>query len=908
MPRVAVIFDDQLRPETTGTYCRAALAKLGSVDHFQPSKMREIPRLGYDLYLSIDDGLEYEFPRDLRPAVRWAIDTHVDFDRSLRMARGFDLVFAAQRDGAERLIEAGIPSARWLPLACDPVIHRPHRVKKKFDVAFVGNVFRGPRAELLQAIQRAYPATFVGNRYFEAMAKTYSLARLSFNRSIANDVNMRVFEAAACGSLLLTNDLADTRSIRLLTIDDWHILRLPQKAPSACGELGGSSLALVTLEPHLPAHRRLNPVFVRNPFEFPTILTRRGLSRSSNTARRHRATVDPLGRRATLSHDLAGQRVLRIDARGYRTTYPWDDDGRLLGRRYPDGTRVTFGWDAAGQRLLAHDTLGRYSTLYDAAGQIRATATPANKRITYLHDALGQRRVMIDPDGGRFSYLWDDRGLNRGVHNPFGERTTLLFDALGQETVKRLANGTRASSTWDAAGQLTFLGNYKSDGTVISSFDTAFDPIGNPLRSIEADAVRVTWAYDNTSQLIRERRSGTYAYDTTYGYDAAANRRVKIDSGARTTYTCDAANQLTKFQDSTGVTTLTWDANGNQRSQLTPAGQRTTNSWDFENRLSLVQLPTGARATQGYDPFGLRVKKDDADGFVKFIWDEQCPLTETSFADSTQALYSRSIELYGALVSQHRTGTSRFFHFQPQSSTRQLTSSAQSITDTYLYSAFGVPLHLSGNTANFARFGGQTFYQFNQSTDLLYIRARWLAPTNGRWQSPDLVDFADGFGVYRYAGNCPPRFIDPSGLLPFAGLAIGAGLGCLGGGVAASLVGWLRGRSPQNIWCRAAVGCLMGIIPGAIAGFNPAMITCMLGTIYGLASTIPALICDNLTGECKNPNLMRDIACAVLKTLLASVVSCFLAPFAELTIVKGLLILNSLIWGTNYVNYCTFDF
>ena len=41
------------------------------------------------------------------------------------------------------------------------------------------------------------------------MARTYSAARIAFNRSIRNDVNMRVFEAVACGSLLMTNDLSD---------------------------------------------------------------------------------------------------------------------------------------------------------------------------------------------------------------------------------------------------------------------------------------------------------------------------------------------------------------------------------------------------------------------------------------------------------------------------------------------------------------------------------------------------------------------------------------------------------------------------------------------------------------------------------------------------------------------------
>ena len=41
------------------------------------------------------------------------------------------------------------------------------------------------------------------------MARIYSAARMVFNRSIKNDLNMRVFEGLASGSLLLTNDLGE---------------------------------------------------------------------------------------------------------------------------------------------------------------------------------------------------------------------------------------------------------------------------------------------------------------------------------------------------------------------------------------------------------------------------------------------------------------------------------------------------------------------------------------------------------------------------------------------------------------------------------------------------------------------------------------------------------------------------
>jgi GT2 family glycosyltransferase/2-polyprenyl-3-methyl-5-hydroxy-6-metoxy-1,4-benzoquinol methylase/Tfp pilus assembly protein PilF len=207
--RVALIFDNQARPETTGVYCRRALGPLVEVEHFLPADGACIPPDRFDLFLRVDDGLDYGLPAELRPSAWWAIDTHLNFPWCLNLARGFDFVFAAQRDGAERLRQEGIASARWLPLACDPDVHRKHEVDKEFDVCFVGNVFPGERAELVRLLRERYPNTFVGQRYFDDMARTYSAARLVFNRSIGNDINMRVFEALGCGSLLLTNDLRD---------------------------------------------------------------------------------------------------------------------------------------------------------------------------------------------------------------------------------------------------------------------------------------------------------------------------------------------------------------------------------------------------------------------------------------------------------------------------------------------------------------------------------------------------------------------------------------------------------------------------------------------------------------------------------------------------------------------------
>src|SRR3954467_5406827 len=105
--RVALVFDDSIRPDTTGVHGRRALAGLVEVVHSRPDRADDISA-DFDLYLSVDDDTGHRLPDRLRPRAYWAIDTHTDFAARLRRAEGCDLVFAAQRDGAERLRAAGI--------------------------------------------------------------------------------------------------------------------------------------------------------------------------------------------------------------------------------------------------------------------------------------------------------------------------------------------------------------------------------------------------------------------------------------------------------------------------------------------------------------------------------------------------------------------------------------------------------------------------------------------------------------------------------------------------------------------------------------------------------------------------------------------------------------------------------
>ena len=122
------------------------------------------------------------------------------------------------------------------------------------------------------------------------------------------------------------------------------------------------------------------------------------------------------------------------------------------------------------------------------------------------------------------------------------------------------------TTTYDPAGRVTRLINCDVQNTNIANslFTYTYDNTANRTGVLERNGDQVTWTYDKTYQLTNESRSGAHAYNTTYTYDPVGNRLVKDDSSALTTSTYDAANQLQTSVAAAGTTTYTFDGAGNQ--------------------------------------------------------------------------------------------------------------------------------------------------------------------------------------------------------------------------------------------------------------------------------------------------------------------------------------------------------
>ncbi|MCU7860669.1 MAG: hypothetical protein KZQ86_12760 [Candidatus Thiodiazotropha sp. (ex Lucinoma kastoroae)] len=123
------------------------------------------------------------------------------------------------------------------------------------------------------------------------------------------------------------------------------------------------------------------------------------------------------------------------------------------------------------------------------------------------------------------------------------------------------------------------------------------------------------------------------------------------------------------------------------------------------------------------------------------------------------------------LISQSRNGESSFYHYDGLGSTRSLTDSQGNLTDSYDYEAFGEVLSQTGTTENSYLFAGE---QFDSTLDQYYLRARYYAPSQGRFTQQDtwMGNNHDPITLhkYLYANADPGNMIDPTGNFSMGGM------------------------------------------------------------------------------------------------------------------------------------------
>ena len=266
---------------------------------------------------------------------------------------------------------------------------------------------------------------------------------------------------------------------------------------------------------------------------------------------------------------------------------------------------------------------------------------------------------------------------------------------------------------------------------------------------------------------------------SSYSCDADTLSKTRVRGSREKTLHCFRATEQLRIElrrgcgNSSGKTTAgsALDANGNTTSKTDSSGT-TTYSWDFENRLTSVTLPgSGGTVSFKYDPAGRRIQKVFTQGSssttTNYLYDGKGPnlVEEVDANGNVTARYVYGLRIDEPLA-ELRSGTTSYYQMDGMGSATSLSNGSGALANTYTYDSFGNLVASTGTILNSFRYTGR---EFDSETNLYFYRARYYAPSVGRFISEDPIQFKGGINFYNYVDGNPINYRDPSGQIPVYG-------------------------------------------------------------------------------------------------------------------------------------------
>ena len=490
--------------------------------------------------------------------------------------------------------------------------------------------------------------------------------------------------------------------------------------------------------------------------ELTTTTTRAGLStRYVYTARGQVATTtNPLGGVTRYGYDNQGALVSLIDTRGNVTTFTYDELSRPLTRRDPVGRLTSLTYDQAGNIREQLDRLGRRTTFsYDGINRL-ATATYPDAVVTYSYDAASRPTRIDDSQSGFVEWTYDDasRLLTETTTNG---AVSYDYNNANQPTSMTAADRLPVNYGYDTAGRLATI----SQGAEV--FTYGYDQLSRVTSLQRPNGVTTSYSYDSLSRLTRLTHAlGQALEDFQYTYTAdgliatieslAATTQLPADKNAGP---ADGANRINQL----GSASYSFNELGQTTSKVDAAGT-TSYQWDARGRLNQVNLPDGQTISYSYDAIGRRSNRTAAGNTTTFLYNgTEVVLDRNTNGSTVDYLNGPGID---SLLRQQSTSSGALYFTQDHlGSTTALTNASGGVVERSQYEAFG-----ASQGSSLTRYGF-TGRERDDVTGLLYYRARWYDPQQGRFISQDPLGFNGGdTNLYSYVWQNPLNYRDPLGL------------------------------------------------------------------------------------------------------------------------------------------------
>ncbi len=403
---------------------------------------------------------------------------------------------------------------------------------------------------------------------------------------------------------------------------------------------------------------------------------------------------------------------------------------------------------------------------YDDMGRVKRVTEPGLEK-NYTYDVAGNRESFETKVLGNVKqdlrYTYDKRGNMTEVSAPgTGISATYSYDENGNMTRELSDVYSDTDYTYNRDNTVSEISTFR----IISSEKLEYTHYHNGNIKTEVSSKRengnqvgnaktTTYEYDAQNRLSKETVGGSVM---TYTYDNFGNRATKTveDSGAlqqEVSYTYDDANRLKKTVEEqhntyeTYTTYYQYDANGNlvlrskemlamtyNESNLTL--KQNDSSVDFFQFNDYGEMTSayvnGKKSTYSYRPDGLRINKTVDGVRTRHVLDGQNVSMDLNDDWSTKFSFIRGVRLVGYIDGAN--GSKYFYNFNAHGDVLGAVGGLNSTAQTrYTYDAFGNSSKTGTSENPFGYFG-----QYHDAeTGLIYLRARYYDPNEGRFISED---------------------------------------------------------------------------------------------------------------------------------------------------------------------------
>jgi len=457
--------------------------------------------------------------------------------------------------------------------------------------------------------------------------------------------------------------------------------------------------------------------------------------------------IDPLERKTIKEYDAAGNLKKLKDPESRTITYTYDEGDRLTKVDYSEEATkdVSFKYGKDDEVTEMTDGTGTTKKTYDELDRLTEVENGAAEVVKYEYNLGNQIIKVTYPNSKSVVRAYDKAGRLKSIEDWLGKTTEFAYnrDSLVKATTFPAASGNKDEYAYDNAGLLEKTTMKKSAETLAS----------------------ISYARDSASQLKSATQTGLPgAGEVKYAYD----ERERLKEGAGTEIKYDAANNPTKLGATTlkydkaseleeaGTTKYVFDKMG-QRTEAKPEGGTATKyGYDQAGNLVSATKSGSIEDTYAYDGNGLRSSQKISGVKAQLTWDVSGKLPLLLYDGTNYYIYGPE----GLPFEQIASETATYLHHDYLGSTRLLTNSSGEAKGKYTYTPNGAVEEHTGSASTPLGFSGQ--YR-NESTGLIYLRARVYDPTTAQFMSVDPL-VAETGEAYSYAGDDPVNAGDPSGL------------------------------------------------------------------------------------------------------------------------------------------------